>query len=205
MHDDIAIGYIEAKDIGVSIRSHRGANKDQFDRYINDLDNLIYTDCLKWDFYLNGNLVRSVSIAEIRGGELKPKPDNFDELADYLLDFLGQRPKTIKTAQELTEYMAKRTHMIRYAFEKSLTSKDADTFIEDLKEQYDAFKQMLVKDISGEKICWICTHKRLLMVCLSHGFIAKNLKYLADKKHQSYYQQPIHFCENYLNSSRQKI
>ncbi len=116
MHEDIAIGYIEAKDIGVSIRNHRGANKNQFDRYINDLDNLIYTDCLKWDFYLNGNLKRSVSIAEIRGGELKPKPDNFDELADYLLEFLDQRPKTIKTAEELTEYMAKRTHMIRYAF-----------------------------------------------------------------------------------------
>ncbi len=150
MHEDIAIGYIEAKDIGVSIRSHRGANKNQFDRYINDLDNLIYTDCLKWDFYLNGNLVRSVSIAEIRGGALKPKPDNFDELADYLLDFLGQRPKTIKTAQELTEYMAKRTHMIRYAFEKSITSEDADTLIEDLKEQHDAFKKMLVKDISAK-------------------------------------------------------
>ena len=151
MLKDIAIGYIEAKNVGERIRNFTNlANKDQFERYTNDLDNLIYTDCLKWDFYLNGNLVRSVSIAEIRGGELKPKPDNFDELADYLLDFLGQRPKTIKTAEELTEYMAKRTHMIRYSFEKSLTSADADTLIEDLKEQHDAFKKMLVKDISAK-------------------------------------------------------
>ncbi|MCA8835024.1 MAG: N-6 DNA methylase, partial [Proteobacteria bacterium] len=151
MHEDIAIGYIEAKNIGERIRNFTNpANKNQFERYTNDLDNLIYTDCLKWDFYLNGNLVRSVSIAEIRGGQIKPKPDNFDELADYLLDFLDQRPKTIKTAQELTEYMAKRTHMIRYAFEKSLTSKDADTLIEDLKEQHDAFKKMLVKDINAK-------------------------------------------------------
>ncbi|MCA8835663.1 MAG: DNA methyltransferase, partial [Proteobacteria bacterium] len=137
-----------AKDIGVSIRSHRGANKNQFDRYINDLDNLIYTDCLKWDFYLNGDLKRSVSIAEIRGGELKPKPDNFDELADYLLEFLDQRPKTIKTAEELTEYMAKKTRIIRHAFEKSLAD---DAPLEALKQQRKSFDDMLVKNISAAK------------------------------------------------------
>ena len=150
MHEDIAIGYIEAKDIGVSIRSHRGANKNQFERYINDLDNLIYTDCLQWDFYRDGinEPSRSVSIAEIRGGELKPKPDNFDELADYLLEFLDQRPKTIKTAEELTEYMAKKTRIIRHAFEKSLTD---DVPLEALTEQLKSFDEMLVKDITAEK------------------------------------------------------
>ena len=145
MHEDIAIGYIEAKDIGVSIRNHRGANKVQFDRYTNDLDNLIYTDCLKWDFYLNGDLVRSVSIAEIRGGALKPKPDNFDELADYLQDFLGQRPKTIKTAEELTDYMAKRTHMIRYSFGRGMTSEKP---FQALVKQHKLFDEMLVKGIT---------------------------------------------------------
>ncbi len=148
MHEDIAIGYIEAKDIGVSIRNHRGANKIQFDRYTSDLDNLIYTDCLKWDFYLNGDLVRSVSIAEIRGGALKPKPDNFDELADYLLDFLGQRPKTIKTAEDLTEYMAKKTRIIRHAFEKAMAD---DVPLEALTQQRESFDKMLVKDISPQK------------------------------------------------------
>ncbi len=148
MHEDIAIGYIEAKDIGVSIRNHRGANKNQFDRYKNDLDNLIYTDCLKWDFYLNGELIRSVSIAEIRGDELKPKPNNFDELVDNLLDFLDQRPKTIKSAEELTNYMAKKTRIIRYSFEKSLAD---DAPLEALKQQRKSFDDMLVKDISTEK------------------------------------------------------
>ena len=148
MHEDIAIGYIEAKDIGVSIRNHRGANKIQFDRYTSDLDNLIYTDCLKWDFYLNGDLVRSVSIAEIRGGALKPKPDNFDELVDYLLEFLDQRPKTIKTAEELTEYMAKKTRIIRHAFEKGLAD---DVPLEALTQQRTSFDKMLVKDISPQK------------------------------------------------------
>ena len=149
MHDDIAIGYIEAKKVGERIRNFtKPANKDQFERYINDLDNLIYTDCLKWDFYLNGYLKRSVSIAEIREGELKPKPDNFDELADYLLDFLGQRPKSIKTAEELTEYMAKRTHMIRYSFGMGMT--DTRPF-EALVKQHKLFDKVLVKGISPDE------------------------------------------------------
>ncbi|MGU9963820.1 MAG: type ISP restriction/modification enzyme [Candidatus Halichondribacter symbioticus] len=149
MHKDIAIGYIEAKKVGERIRNFTNpANKNQFERYTSDLDNLIYTDCLKWDFYLNGVLIRSVSIAEIYEDELKLKPDNFDELADNLLDFLDQRPKTIKTAQELTEYMAKKTRIIRHAFEKSLTD---DVPLEALTEQLKSFDEMLVKDISTEK------------------------------------------------------
>ncbi len=173
MHEDIAIGYIEAKDIGVSIRSHRGANKNQFDRYINDLDNLIYTDCLKWDFYLNGDLKRSVSIAEIRGGELKPKPDNFDELADYLLEFLDQRPKTIKTAEELTEYMAKRTHMIRYSFGRGMT--DTRPF-EALVKQHKLFDKVLVKGISPDEFIDIYAQT------ITYGILIAKLRNKADTK-----------------------
>ncbi len=174
MHDDIAIGYIEAKKVGERIRNFTNpANKDQFERYINDLDNLIYTDCLKWDFYLNGYLKRSVSIAEIREGELKPKPDNFDELADYLLEFLDQHPKTIKTAEELTEYMAKRTHMIRYSFGRSLKSKKP---FEALVKQHKLFDKILVKGISPDEFIDIYAQT------ITYGILIAKLRNKADTK-----------------------
>ena len=45
---DIPIGYIEAKDIGVDLKSK--SLKEQFDRYRAALDNLIITDYLEFHF-----------------------------------------------------------------------------------------------------------------------------------------------------------
>ncbi len=171
MHKDIAIGYLEAKDIGVPIRGFKGANKNQFDRYKNDLDNLIYTDCLKWDFYLNGDLVRSVSIAEIRGGEIKPKSDNFDALVDYLQDFLDQRPQTIKTAEVLTKYMAKRTHMIRYSFGIGMKS---DSPLQALIKQHNLFDKMLIKGITRQEFADIYAQT------ITYGILIAKLRNKAD-------------------------
>ncbi|MEL7284962.1 MAG: hypothetical protein AAGJ68_10635 [Pseudomonadota bacterium] len=53
LRDNIAIGHLEAKDIDIDIRTMKDANKRQKDRYVKGLANLIYTNCLDWDFYRN--------------------------------------------------------------------------------------------------------------------------------------------------------
>jgi len=50
----IALGYIEAKDIGADDLEGKKKNKEQFDRYKNALSNLIITDYLDFWFYKNG-------------------------------------------------------------------------------------------------------------------------------------------------------
>ncbi len=148
MHEDIAIGYLEAKDIDININRLNDANKNQFERYTNDLDNLIYTNCLDWNFYRNGEQEHGVSIAEIQDGRIILKPDSFIELAKLLKRFLERPPQTITTPQELTEYMAKRTKMICYSIEKSMLGGDP---LESLINQHTLIDEMLVKDISIEE------------------------------------------------------
>lgn len=61
---EIVIGHVEAKDLNIGLRSMKDANKSQQDRYRKALPNLIYTNCLDWDFYRDGNLIASVTIAD---------------------------------------------------------------------------------------------------------------------------------------------
>ena len=63
---DVPLGYIEAKDIGVDLKSK--TLKEQFDRYKNGLSNLIFTDYLDFHFYRDGAFVTSISIGRISSG-----------------------------------------------------------------------------------------------------------------------------------------
>ena len=146
LQGDIPIGYLEAKDIGVSIRKFTGANKIQFDRYTENLDNLIYTNCLDWDFYRNGKKVGSLSVGKLDStGKIIPTIRNFGKLGDYLLVFLAQRPQSIKTPEELTEHMSRRTRMIFHTLKESLTGKNS---IDSLQGEYNTVVDELIKGLN---------------------------------------------------------
>ena len=66
--DNIALGYIEAKDIDKPLDSK--SYKEQFDRYKNALPNLIITDYLDFWFYKNGILTHKVAIATIEENQI---------------------------------------------------------------------------------------------------------------------------------------
>lgn len=70
---DIAVGHVEAKDIFVDLRAMKDANKNQKERYLKALPNLIYTNCLDWDFYRDGQLVASAPLP-IRSWAFTPTP-----------------------------------------------------------------------------------------------------------------------------------
>ena len=60
---DIPVGYIEAKDIGLDLKSK--TLKEQFDRHKAGLSNLIFTDYMDFHFYRDGNFVTSVQIVKL--------------------------------------------------------------------------------------------------------------------------------------------
>lgn len=91
---EIVVGHVEAKDIGVGLRGMKDANKNQQERYRKALPNLIYTNCLDWDFYRNGELIASVAIADYLLG-IQPNPDQYGPLENLLREFIAQRPQTI--------------------------------------------------------------------------------------------------------------
>lgn len=143
--DDIVIGHIEAKDLSVGLRGMKDANKNQQERYRKALSNLIYTNCLDWDFYRNGELYASVTIADLLMG-IQPKPDQFDVLENLLADFVAQRPQSITSPKELAERMAGKAVLIKDVLGNAL-KEDADQET-DLTGQYSAFREHLIHDIT---------------------------------------------------------
>lgn len=145
---EIAIGHVEAKDLNVGLRGMKNTNKEQQDRYRKALPNLIYTNCLDWDFYRNGDLIASVTIADYLMG-IQPNPSYFGTLENLLRDFIAQRPQTITSPRVLAEMMAGKAGLIKDILRNALTAdKDLQT---ELASQYRAFREHLIHDIETEE------------------------------------------------------
>ncbi len=144
---EIVIGHLEAKDIPVSIRGMKDSNKDQQERYRAALPNLIYSNGLDWDFYRNGALLASVTIADFLMG-IQPRPDQYASLENLLRDFIAQKPQTITSPRELAARMAGKANLIKDVLQNTLRE-DAD-FQSELAGQYNAFKEHLIHDIKPE-------------------------------------------------------
>jgi hypothetical protein len=147
MKGDIPIGHLEAKDIGIDIRTLKDANLRQQNRYRAGLANLIYTNCLDWDFYRDGKLVASVTIADLLMG-IQLRPADFATLENLLRDFVRQRPQTITTPRDLAERMAGKAVLIKdILFQTLRTDTDLQS---DLAGQFKAFREHLIHDITPE-------------------------------------------------------
>ncbi len=145
---EFVIGHVEAKDINVSLRGMKDANKNQQDRYRKALPNLIYTNCLDWDFYRNGELVASVTIADYLMG-IQPKPEEYPRLENLLREFIAQRPQPITSPRELAERMAGKAALIKDVLHKILLNDRDET--SQLSGEYRAFREQLIHDISLEE------------------------------------------------------
>ncbi|PPD14207.1 MAG: DNA methyltransferase [Methylobacterium sp.] len=147
LRGEIAIGHLEAKDIDLDIRAMKDANKRQQDRYRAGLPNLIYTNCLDWDFYRDGNLIASVTIADFLMG-IQPIPGQFARLENLLRDFVAQRPQTITSPKDLAQRMAGKAVLIKDVLFNTL--KLDHEFQSELAGQFKAFKEHLIHDITPE-------------------------------------------------------
>ena len=147
---DIPIGFIEAKDIGD--RDLEGAkktgNKEQFDRYKASLNNLIFTDYLDFHLYRDGQFVTKIAIGEVTGKGIKPIPENFERFENLITSFCSHTGQTIKSSKKLAEMMAGKASLLSEVIEKALTSDETHNEDSTLKDQMNAFKQILIHDIT---------------------------------------------------------
>tara|TARA_R110002124_G_scaffold247440_1_gene412517 strand:+ start:5930 stop:9061 length:3132 start_codon:yes stop_codon:yes gene_type:complete len=142
---DIVIGHVEAKDLHIGLRGMKDANKDQQNRYRKALSNLIYTNCLDWDFYRDGELYASVTIADLVMG-IQPSPEKYADLEHLLLDYIAQRPQTITSPKNLAERMAGKAILIKDVLQRAL--KEDENLQTELAGQYRTFKEHLIHDIT---------------------------------------------------------
>ncbi|OQY27926.1 MAG: DNA methyltransferase [Candidatus Cloacimonetes bacterium 4572_55] len=144
--NNIPIGYIEAKDIGASLK--KTDKTEQLKRYKASLDNLILTDYLDFWLYRGGKFITSVAIAEISGGKLTPLAQNYQDFEDLILNFYTHTGQSIKSAQNLAEMMAGKARMMQAVIDKALCSDVQDYQNSSLKDQMEAFKRILIHDIT---------------------------------------------------------
>ncbi|GAB1462863.1 type ISP restriction/modification enzyme [Pedobacter sp.] len=144
---DIPVGYVEAKDIGVDLRSK--SLKEQFDRYRSGLNNLIFTDYLDFHFYKDGNLTTTITIAKIDNGNIAGIPENFETFENLIKNFSTTISQTIKSPTKLAEMMAGKAKLMADVIERSLDHDDEHKVKSSLKKQMLSFKQMLIHDITN--------------------------------------------------------
>jgi predicted helicase len=147
---DIPIGFIEAKDIGDKdlAGAKKTGNKEQFDRYKASLGNLIFTDYLDFHLYRDGQFVTKITIGEITDKGIIPLKENFSNFENLIKEFCTHVGQTIKSSKKLAEMMAGKARLLSEVIEKALTSDETHNEDSTLKDQMNAFKEILIHDIT---------------------------------------------------------
>lgn len=144
LRQNLAVAYVEAKDLEDGDLDGRKKNKEQFDRYKASLDTVIFTDYLDFHLYEHGVWVQSVRLAEIQGSKIRlSDTDRFIGLMEHIRDAQVQR---ITSASKLAQIMAGKARLLRDIIEKALIQ-DGDNKTE-LTSYMDAFRQVLIHDIT---------------------------------------------------------
>ena len=154
-HNGMTIGYIEAKDIGISLdaieRDSNGKNPStqngvQFKRYRAALANLILTNYTEFRWYVNGIRRGVITLADDNGsGKLTTNIDGISKIDEMLSAFFAESPEPISNPEELAQRMARPTRMIRDIVRQAFDSGRAST---DVNGLYEATKQTLVDNLS---------------------------------------------------------
>ncbi len=147
---DIPVGFIEAKDIGDKDLEglKKTGNKEHFDRYKASLSNIIFTDYLDFYLYRDGQLTMKIAIGQITDKGIKPITDNFASFENFIKDFCTHIGQHIKSSKKLASMMAGKARLLSDVIEKALTSDETHHEDSTLKDQMNAFKEILIHDIT---------------------------------------------------------
>lgn len=148
-NDRIPVAFVEAKDIDDNDLAGKKGHKEQFDRYRSSLDNIVFTDYLDFRFYKKGEFVDSIRIAEVNGNKILALKDNFEKFKHLIEHFGNAAPQTITSSSRLAEIMAGKARLLANVIEKILMKDDDKDG--NLKGQMDAFKDILIHDISPKE------------------------------------------------------
>lgn len=145
--NDLPIGFIEAKDVGDADLHGKRHNKEQFDRYKQSLGNVIFTDYLTFHWYKHTTYVTSVTLAELTDG-VKPNKHALNEFAQFITHFATHATPEITSPSDLAAIMARKARFLASVIEQSLWEDARNNTPSSLSDQRDAFKQILIHDIS---------------------------------------------------------
>lgn len=146
------LGYIEAKDLGRSLDDPTPREKAQRSRYLSSLENIIFTDYLEFRWYVGGQLRTTASLGTLEGKRIKPLDGGEEAVRMLLTGFIETTAPTLKSPAELAKKMAALAQQIRYTILSAFNAEDlTDDRPDPLNEQYAAFKDVLLDDLTPEQ------------------------------------------------------
>ena len=147
--DGMPVFYIEAKDIGDSDLDGRNphGHKEQFTRYKQALDYIIFTDYLDFHLYEHGEFIDSVRIAEVKGDKIVAINENADKFFN-LVEHVGNNAiQSITSASRLAKLMAGKARLLENIIEQAMNDETESYANENLHGQYQAFKDVLIQEL----------------------------------------------------------
>ena len=149
LRNDVPTAFIEAKDfVKTNDLAGKKENKEQFDRYKQSLDNIIFTDYLDFWLYRNGEFVDSVRLAELKDDKIVLVSENEAKFVSLIEHLANAQPQKITSSKKLAEIMAGKARLLADVIGRTLT-KDVDEQGE-IYGQMCAFKKVLMHDITPE-------------------------------------------------------
>ncbi|AEF95815.1 type ISP restriction/modification enzyme [Methanotorris igneus] len=136
------IGYVETKKIDVDLHRLPKRDKEQLNRYKNNIENLILTNYKEFVLYQNGEKVEDVVILDDDLNLIEANIEKFEKLIER---FLSLSTPEIKEPSKLAEFLAKRARLLRDAILNNLDENEG------IKALYEAFKEHLISDMKKEE------------------------------------------------------
>ena len=147
--DHLPVFFVEAKDVNDNDLDGRNKNghKEQFDRYKQALDYIIFTDYMDFHLYERGEFVDSVRLAEIKGDKIvgiDVAEDKFIGMIQHLGTSAIQR---ITSAPRLAKLMAGKARLLANIIETAMNDETYSEANDNLQGQYNAFKDVLIQEL----------------------------------------------------------
>ncbi len=142
----IPVAFVEAKDIGDSDLDGNRQHKEQFNRYKNSLDHILFTDYLDFHSYENGMPTQNIRIAEIKGNKIELIDANVPMFLEMVAHFAESTPQKITSSTKLAQMMAAKARLLAEVIEKTLETDSEKTG--ELAGQWKSFQKVLIHDLT---------------------------------------------------------
>ncbi|MCL2072961.1 MAG: N-6 DNA methylase [Marinilabiliaceae bacterium] len=163
----IPTGYIETKIIGKDLDSKE--YQEQFDRYKQSLNNLIITDYITFQLFLNGIEVKTVTIAKITQNGIEPIKSEFEDFITLINTFVGYKGQNIDTAEDLSKIMASKARLMANIIENALNNNNASNS-NSLDMQLKGFQEVLIPEIKHKDFA------DMYAQTIAYGMFAANIQ-----------------------------
>ena len=146
----IPVAYIETKDIGDPDLRGVKQNKEQFSRYKQGLDCVVFTDFLRFLLYRGNECLLEVRIAEQDGDTISILPDAEQRFAELLAQLRDAQPAPVSSAKKLALLMAGKAQLLARSIREVLKDKESEAG-QELQQQFDRMRDVLMSTVEEDE------------------------------------------------------